>query len=135
MEKGKFITLEALDGAGKTTALQGLVSDLEARGIEVVTTREPGGTPRSEAIRNMLLDPNHTEPLCDDAELLLMFAARAQHLEQVINPALARGAYIVCDRFTVRKTRFDLCVSGWRSRRRLVAHRSTGSVHPARPAP
>lgn len=86
-EKGKFITLEALDGAGKATALQGLVSDLKARGIEVVTTREPGGTPRSEAIRNMLLDPNHTEPLCDDAELLLMFAARAQHLEQVINPA------------------------------------------------
>lgn len=98
--KGQFITLEALDGAGKTTALQGLVSHLEARGIEVVTTREPGGTPYSEAIRDMLLNPVEQEPLADDAELLLIFAARAQHLERVINPALARGAWVVCDRFT-----------------------------------
>lgn len=98
--RGRFITLEGGEGVGKSTNL-GLVCEvLEARGIEVVRTREPGGTPRGEAIRRLLLDPAEDEPLSDDAELLLIFAARAQHLERRIRPALARGAWVVCDRFT-----------------------------------
>ncbi|SDL71463.1 thymidylate kinase [Modicisalibacter muralis] len=98
--RGRFITLEGGEGVGKSTNL-GLVCDfLEARGIEVVRTREPGGTPRAEAIRELLLDPTPGEPLSGDAELLLVFAARAQHLELKIRPALERGAWVVCDRFT-----------------------------------
>lgn len=97
---GRFITLEGGEGVGKTTNV-GFVCDwLEARGIEVVRTREPGGTAGAEAIRELLLDPTRDEPWSDDAELLLVFAARAQHLAQRIRPALARGAWVVCDRFT-----------------------------------
>lgn len=98
--RGRFITLEGGEGVGKSTNLALVVEWLEARGLEVVQTREPGGTPRAEAIRQLLLDPAEGEPLDDDAELLLVFAARAQHLARVIRPALARGAWVVCDRFT-----------------------------------
>ncbi|GGX81298.1 thymidylate kinase [Litchfieldella qijiaojingensis] len=98
--RGRFITLEGGEGVGKSTNLDWVCSWLDERGIEVVRTREPGGTPRAEAIRELLLDPSSQEPLDDDAELLLVFAARAQHLAQVIRPALARGAWVVCDRFT-----------------------------------
>ena len=98
--RGRFITLEGGEGVGKSTSLAMVCEFLEARGIDVVKTREPGGTPRSEAIRRLLLDPAEAEPLCDDAELLLVFAARAQHLAQKIGPALARGTWVVCDRFT-----------------------------------
>ncbi|WP_290793089.1 dTMP kinase [Halomonas sp.] len=97
---GRFITLEGSEGVGKSTNLARVVAWLEARGLEVVQTREPGGTPRAEAIRDLLLDPGVEEPLDADAELLLIFAARAQHLSQVIRPALAGGAWVVCDRFT-----------------------------------
>ncbi|WP_110664939.1 dTMP kinase [Salinicola halophilus] len=97
---GRFITLEGGEGVGKTTNVGFVCEWLEARGIEVVRTREPGGTPGSEAIRELLLDPSRDEPWCDDAELLLVFAARAQHLAERIRPALARGAWVVCDRFT-----------------------------------
>ncbi len=97
---GRFITLEGSEGVGKSTNLARVVAWLEARGCEVVQTREPGGTPRAEAIRALLLDPDVEEPLDNDAELLLVFAARAQHLARVIRPALARGAWVVCDRFT-----------------------------------
>lgn len=97
---GRFITLEGGEGVGKSTNLELVCSFLEKRGVEVVRTREPGGTPRSEAIRALLLDPAQEEPLSDEAELLLVFAARAQHLERKIRPALARGAWVVCDRFT-----------------------------------
>lgn len=97
---GRFITLEGGEGVGKSTNLSLVCDFLEARGIEVVRTREPGGTPRAEAIRELLLSPIADEPLADDAELLLVFAARAQHLERKIRPALARGAWVVCDRFT-----------------------------------
>ncbi|WP_110687470.1 dTMP kinase [Salinicola aestuarinus] len=97
---GRFITLEGGEGVGKTTNV-GFVCDwLSARGLEVVRTREPGGTPGAEAIRELLLDPSRDAPWCDDAELLLVFAARAQHLAEQIRPALARGAWVVCDRFT-----------------------------------
>lgn len=97
---GRFITLEGGEGVGKSTNLARVVAWLESRGLEVVQTREPGGTPRAEAIRGLLLDPDEPEPLDGDAELLLVFAARAQHLARVIRPALARGAWVVCDRFT-----------------------------------
>lgn len=95
----RFVTLEGGEGAGKSTALSALREFLRARGHEVVTTREPGGTPLAEQIRALLLDPGH-EPPAAETELLLMFAARAQHVREVILPALARGAWVISDRFT-----------------------------------
>jgi len=99
-QRGRFITLEGGEGVGKSTNLAWVAEWLTARGVEVVRTREPGGTPRAEAIRQLLLDPSTEEPLDSDAELLLVFAARAQHLARCIRPALARGAWVLCDRFT-----------------------------------
>lgn len=96
--KGLFCTLEGSEGAGKSTQREFIGKWLEAAGIEVVYTREPGGTPLAERIRELLLSPSD-EPMSTKAELLLMFAARAQHLEQVIYPAIARGAVVLCDRF------------------------------------
>ncbi|MEG5263802.1 dTMP kinase [Pseudomonas sp. JDS28PS106] len=96
---GLFITLEGPEGAGKSTNRDYLAAQLRARGVEVLLTREPGGTPLAEQIRELLLAPSD-EPMCADAELLLVFAARAQHLAQVIRPALARGEVVLCDRFT-----------------------------------
>ena len=96
MARGRFITLEGLDGAGKSTHLVWLVDTLRARGKPVVQTREPGGTPLGEKLRALLLaDAMHLE-----TEALLMFAARREHIAQVIEPALARGDWVVCDRFT-----------------------------------
>ena len=96
---GKFITIEGLDGCGKSTQLDKLASALRALGIEVVLTREPGGTPAGEIIRGLLLD-SRTAGLAPMAELALMFASRAQHLQEVILPALAAGRFVLCDRFT-----------------------------------
>ncbi len=96
---GLFITLEGPEGAGKSTNREYLAERLRADGLDVVLTREPGGTPLAERIRELLLAPSD-ETMCVDTELLLMFAARAQHLAQVIRPALARGAVVLCDRFT-----------------------------------
>lgn len=96
---GYFITLEGIEGVGKTTNLNYVREHLESRGLEVVVTREPGGTPLGEEIRELLLTPRN-EPVSDMTELLMMFAARAQHLFAVIEPALARGAWVLCDRFT-----------------------------------
>ncbi len=95
----RFVSLEGGEGAGKTTVLNALRDVLAADGGEVVCTREPGGTPLAEMIRKLLLDPGH-EPAAPETELLLMFAARAQHVREVILPALARGAWVLCDRFT-----------------------------------
>jgi len=95
---GLFITLEGPEGAGKSTNRDYLAELLGSCGREVVLTREPGGTPLAERIREILLAPA-AEPMAVDTELLLMFAARAQHLAQVIRPALARGALVLCDRF------------------------------------
>jgi dTMP kinase len=95
---GRLITLEGLDGAGKTTHLRWIAEWLEARGLAVRTTREPGGTPLGEALRALLLEPGqHLHP---ETEALLMFAARREHLDKVIVPALAAGTWVVCDRFT-----------------------------------
>ncbi|MGY2398833.1 dTMP kinase [Pseudomonas sp. SDO5271_S396] len=96
---GLFITLEGPEGAGKSTNRDYLAERLRAEGIEVVLTREPGGTPLAERIRELLLAPGE-EQMSPDTELLLVFAARAQHLAEVIRPALARGAVVICDRFT-----------------------------------
>lgn len=97
--RGLFITLEGPEGAGKTTNRAYLAEQLQAQGFDVVLTREPGGTPLAEQIREILLAP-HTETMSVDTELLLMFAARAQHLTQVIKPALAADKIVICDRFT-----------------------------------
>jgi len=96
---GCFITLEGPEGAGKSTNREFIAEYLRERGVDVVLTREPGGTPLAERIREILLAPAD-EPMASDTELLLVFAARAQHIDQVIRPALARGAVVLCDRFT-----------------------------------
>ena len=96
---GRFITIEGGEGAGKSTVLSALREFLLARGFEVVSTREPGGTPLAEQIRSLLLDTHH-EPPAVETELLLVFAARAQHVREVIVPALQRGAWVISDRFT-----------------------------------
>lgn len=99
MSRGRFITVEGTEGVGKTTNLDFIQQLLEQQGIPVVRTREPGGTPLAEDIRALLLTPRN-EPVADSAELLLMFAARAQHLQQLILPALEAGQWVLCDRFT-----------------------------------
>lgn len=96
---GRFITLEGSEGVGKSSNLAFIHDFLQARGISVVQTREPGGTELAEQIRELLLAP-HQEKMSPQAELLLVFAARAQHLQEVIRPALARGDWVLCDRFT-----------------------------------
>ncbi|TSA58390.1 MAG: dTMP kinase [Methylophilaceae bacterium] len=93
---GKFITLEGMDGAGKSTHIPNIIKILQARGFEVVSTREPGGTALGERLRELLLH----EPMHAETETLLMFAARREHIATVIGPALARGAYVLSDRFT-----------------------------------
>ena len=96
---GRFITIEGGEGAGKSTAQTFLADKLTAQGISVLQTREPGGTPLAEAIRRNLLSVEEEAPV-ELAELLLVFAARAQHLAKVIEPALAQGQWVLCDRFT-----------------------------------
>jgi dTMP kinase len=95
----RLLTIEGGEGAGKSTVLSALRDALLADGCEVVCTREPGGTPLAERIRDLLLDPAH-EPAAPETELLLMFAARAQHVRERVLPALARGAWVLSDRFT-----------------------------------
>ena len=96
--RGRFITFEGGEGAGKSSNVQLTAAFLRERGVEVVVTREPGGTPLAEDIRNLLLAPRD-EVMQADTELLLMFAARAQHVGALIRPALARGAWVLSDRF------------------------------------
>jgi dTMP kinase len=99
VSRGRFITVEGIEGAGKTTSIEILRTHFEQRGIRVVYTREPGGTELGEVIRELLLSRD-ISPMVHDTELLLMFAARAEHLMRVIEPALAQGEWVVCDRFT-----------------------------------
>lgn len=97
--RGKFITIEGGEGAGKSTMVERITDWLQSLGHEVIRTREPGGTVLAEKIRAILLDDEHME-LCSQAELLLLFASRAQHLDELIRPALKRGTTVLCDRFT-----------------------------------
>jgi dTMP kinase len=97
--RGRFITIEGGEGAGKSTMADRVVCWLEASGHRVVHTREPGGTELAEKLRTILLDRENSE-LCGKAELMLMFAARAQHLDELIRPALEQGKTVLCDRFT-----------------------------------
>lgn len=97
--RGCFITLEGGEGAGKSTNLEYIHARLEAAGVSLLVTREPGGTDLGEHIRDLLLE-NRSGNMHSDTELLLMFAARAEHLNQVIIPALERGTWVLCDRFT-----------------------------------
>lgn len=99
MIRGKFITLEGGEGVGKSTNLAFIKDYLEQHDLTVVVTREPGGTQLAEKIRELLLD-NQSEAISEQAELLMMFAARAQHIKHVIEPALASGKWVLCDRFT-----------------------------------
>lgn len=96
--RGRFITFEGIDGAGKSTHLRAVQAWLEARALTVVVTREPGGTPIGEAIRHLLLD--RTSSMAAETEVLLMFAARHEHVVRTIWPALERGQWVLCDRFT-----------------------------------
>jgi dTMP kinase len=98
-QRGRFITFEGLDGCGKSTQLEKLARVLRAQNLSVVVTREPGGTSTGEKIRQLLLDTN-TSALAPSAELALMFASRGQHITEVIQPALAEGRIVLCDRFT-----------------------------------
>lgn len=97
--KGRLITLEGGEGAGKSTVLEAVRARLAGRGLDVVVTREPGGTPVGEAIRSVLLDPK-LHGLCAETELLLMFASRAQLVRELVEPALAAGRWVLSDRFT-----------------------------------
>lgn len=97
--RGRFITVEGVEGAGKTTHLPFIHARLTGAGLDVVNTREPGGTPLGESLRGLLLAPGN-DPMASDTELLLMFAARAEHLDKTIRPALERGQWVLCDRFT-----------------------------------
>jgi dTMP kinase len=98
-DRGRFVTVEGIEGAGKSTQMDVIRQYLEERGIRVITTREPGGTPLSEAVRTLLLDPDN-HGMSSDTELLLVFAARAEHLHKVICPALESGRWVLSDRFT-----------------------------------
>ena len=99
MSRGKFITIEGAEGVGKTTSIAFIEEYFKQAGRKILLTREPGGTPLAEKIRELLLDARQTS-IADDTELLLMFAARAQHLQEKIIPALQTGQWVICDRFT-----------------------------------
>lgn len=96
---GLFITVEGIEGVGKTTNIEFIADWLKTNAIDFVATREPGGTPLAEEIREVMLRPRD-EPVCDTTELLLVFAARAQHLHRLIQPAIRAGQWVLCDRFT-----------------------------------
>ena len=98
--KAMFLTVEGVEGVGKSTHIETIKNFLDDRDIPCILTREPGGTPVAERIRELLLAVHEEEALCELSELLLVFAARAQHLERVVKPALAQGKWVICDRFT-----------------------------------
>ena len=95
-ERGRFVTFEGIDGSGKSTHIDAVAATLRARGVTPVVTREPGGTPLGELLREMVL----SQPMTRETETMLIFAARAEHLAKVIRPALAAGQWVLCDRFT-----------------------------------
>lgn len=98
--QAQFVTFEGGEGVGKSTNIEFCRQLIEQQGLEVIVTREPGGTEIAEIIRDELLKKPHKERMCDVTELLLVFAARAQHIEALVKPALERGCWVLCDRFT-----------------------------------
>lgn len=96
IERGRFITFEGIDGSGKSTHLDAVAHALRARNVTTVLTREPGGTPLGESLRELILN----QPMTRETETMLLFAARAEHLARIIRPALAAGQWVLCDRFT-----------------------------------
>jgi len=124
--RGRFITFEGGEGAGKSTQIARAAEWLRARGVEVVLTREPGGTPRAERLRAILLERD-AEPMPQSCELLLMFAARATHLDNLVRPAVARGAWVLCDRFTDATYAYQ---GGGRGLPREQIDALAGIVHP-----
>lgn len=128
--RGKFITFEGLDGCGKTTQLKKLADTLRRQGIEVITTREPGGTPIGEKVRAVLLD-SRTKGLAPLAELALMFASRSQQIHEVIEPALKAGKWVLCDRFTDSSEAYQGGGRQLGSQTVLTLHRVLcGNLHP-----
>lgn len=122
-KRGKFITLEGVDGAGKSTHIAWIAEHLRQGGRDVVVTREPGGTPLAEKLRALIL----TEPMAPLSETLLMFAARADHVQRVILPALTRGAWVLCDRFTDATAAYQ---GGGKSVSSELIRRLAQSAHP-----
>ena len=128
--RGKFITIEGLDGCGKSSQLERLAKVLRDEGLEVMVTREPGGTPIGEKIRAVLLD-SRTQGLAPMAELALMFASRAQQVEENIKPALAAGKWVLCDRFTDSSEAYQGGGRQLGSERVLALHKDLlGNFHP-----
>ncbi len=125
MTAGRFITLEGIDGAGKSSHLEFLAGAIRARGVEVVVTREPGGTPLGEKLRSLVLH----EAMEETTEALVMFAARREHLVRVIEPALARGAWVLSDRFSDATFAYQC---GGRGLDREVFRALEALVHPDR---
>jgi dTMP kinase len=125
MTTARFITVEGIDGAGKSSHLEFLASSIRARGVEAVLTREPGGTPLGEKLRGLVLH----EPMDGTTEALVMFAARREHLVQVIEPALGRGAWVVSDRFSDATFAYQC---GGRGLDRAVFRTLEALVHPGR---
>ncbi|MGE5110583.1 MAG: dTMP kinase [Acidobacteriaceae bacterium] len=121
-KRGKFITFEGLDGCGKSTQIERLVSALQGDGLQVMTTREPGGTPIGDRIRAVVLD-SRTQGLAPLAEVALMFASRAQQIHQNILPALERGIWVLCDRFTDSSEAYQGAGRGLGSEAVLTLHR------------
>ena len=102
MVKGKFITFEGCEGSGKSTQVKLLAAYLESKNIDFILTREPGGSPISEQIRNIILDGSNTA-MCDECEALLYAASRIQHVKEKVLPALEAGKIVICDRYYVRR--------------------------------
>jgi dTMP kinase len=124
--RGRFVTFEGGEGAGKSTQIARAAEWLRARGVEVVLTREPGGTPRAERLRAILLERD-AEAMPQSCELLLMFAARATHLDNLVRPAISRGAWVLCDRFTDATYAYQ---GGGRGLPREQIDALAGIVHP-----
>lgn len=125
-----FISFEGTEGVGKTTLIRRIYDEFTAQGKDVILTREPGGTPLAEQIRALLLSVNHDEVMANDTELLLMYAARAQHIAQVILPALNAGKIVLCDRFVDASFAYQCAGRGLSAEKLQTLNQSFVSVLP-----
>ncbi len=125
-----FISFEGTEGVGKTTLIREIYAHYEQKGAGIILTREPGGTPLAEQIRALLLSVSHDEKMSDDTELLLMYAARAQHLQQIILPALQAGKTVLCDRFTDASFAYQCAGRGLNENKLAVLNQSFVSRMP-----